>query len=138
MRIGFDIGGVLSKYPEILSPLLEVLHWYGEKEFEVEVWFISDMHPVDKIIDMLELNRIAFHKHRVRSADYAKHGEMCKSILCVDLGIDILIDDFPGYVGMVGQPPLRLLVMPDATQSYYADSWKTDRSEGNFGRRRKS
>jgi hypothetical protein len=64
----------------------------------IEVWIISDIHPEQTIMEMLELNEIPFSKQRVRSADYKAHGEMCKAVLCEQLGIDILIDDFPGYV----------------------------------------
>jgi hypothetical protein len=132
MRIAFDIGGVLSKYPGVFGPLLDVLHYHGNSQ-GVEVWIISDMHPEQKIIDMLELNGIAFLKHRVRSADYQTHGEMCKAVLCKELGIDLLVDDFPGYVA-AGEH-VRLLVMPNPTEPYYHDEWKTDGSEGAFGRR---
>ena len=132
MRIAFDVGGVLSKYPSVFRPLLEVLHYHGNAE-GIEVWIISDMHPEQKIIDMLELNGVAFYKHRVRSADYHTHGEMCKAVLCKELRIDLLIDDFPGYVAAGDH--VRLLVMPHPTEPYYHDEWKTDGSEGAFGRR---
>jgi len=59
----------------------------------------------------------------------SKHYPSCK-----ELGIDILIDDFIGYVAVEGAP-VRLLVMPDATKPYYDPNWKTDGSEGDFGRR---
>jgi hypothetical protein len=134
MKIAFDVGGVLSKYPNQLIPLLDVLHHHGNAQ-GVEVWIISDMHPEDKIIDMLELNAVPFYKHRVRSADYARHGEKCKAVLCKELGIGLLIDDFPGY--LADGSHVRLLVMPNTSEPYYHDDWKTDGSEGNFGRRTK-
>lgn len=133
MKIAFDVGGVLSKYPDVFRPLIEVLHFAGGG---VEVYFISDMHPVVKIVDVLRLNTIPCLIHRVHSADYTTHGEECKAVLCEQLGIDILIDDFPGYLATVGKPLVRLLVMPDPTRDYYAQEWQTDGSEGNFGRRR--
>ncbi len=139
MRIAFDVGGVLSKYPSIFKPLLAALH-LGRSD--VEVFIISDMHPVEKVIDMLERNKVCFYKHRVRSADYKTHGELCKAMLCMELEIDILIDDHPGYVAVPGTPPVRLLVMPDPNLPYYASNksreeeyWHTDGSEGDFGRR---
>ncbi len=133
MKIAFDVGGVLSKYPTVFRPLIEALHFAGGG---VEVYFISDMHPIQKIIDVLHLNRIPCLMHRVHSADYKTHGEECKAVLCEHLGIDILIDDFPGYVACAGRPLVRLLVMPDPTLDYYESEWLTDGSEGNFGRRR--
>lgn len=132
MRIAFDVGGVLSKYPHTWIPLLDVLHYHG-KEKGIEIWIISDMHPEQKIIDMLELNAVPFYKHRVRSADYKTHGELCKAVLCKELGIDIMIDDFPGYVATGDH--VRLLVMPNPHEPYYHDAWQTDGSEGQFGRR---
>lgn len=131
MRIAFDVGGVLSKYPSIFVPLLRALHTCEG----VEVFIISDMHPVEKIVDMLQLNGVLYNS--VCSADYAEHGENCKAVLCEELSINILVDDFPGYVATVGKPRVRLLVMPDPDKDYYAPEWKTDGSEGNFGRRNK-
>jgi hypothetical protein len=131
LRIAFDVGGVLSKYPDQLRPLLAALHRCDS----VEVYVISDMHPPQKIIDMLELNAITHLKHRVFSADFRSYGERCKARLCQELEIDVLIDDFPGYLATIGGPRLRLMVMPDPTEPYYHDDWKTDGSEGDFGRR---
>lgn len=138
MKIAFDVGGVLSKYPQIFRPLLEMLHRRGDDPaYRIECWVISDMHPVEKIIDMLKANQMPFLSHRVRSANYALHGEACKAVLCKDLGIDILVDDFIGYVATPGSPLIRLLLMPDPSLPYYHDSWWTDGSEGDFGRRKK-
>lgn len=132
MKVAFDVGGCLSKYPDIFRPLIKTLLHCG---IDVHVCYISDMHPVEKIEDMLRRNDFPFTRPMVHSADYTTHGEMCKAVLCEELGIDILVDDFPGYVATPGKPPVRLLVMPDPSLPYYADSWKTDGSEGNFGRR---
>lgn len=74
---------------------------------------------------------------RVHSCDYGGHGEECKAVKAREIGLDVLVDDFPGYVASVDAPTLRLLAMPDPTRDYYHDSWKTDGSEGAFGRRRK-
>jgi hypothetical protein len=127
--VAFDVGGVLSKRPEIFIPLLNAL----EASTEVEVYVVSDMHPKEKILDMLARNDIKIDPARVISSNYDEHGELCKTLVCKDLNIDVLIDDFPGYVA-VGDH-VRLLMMPDPTRDYYADAWQTDGSEGNFGRR---
>ena len=129
MRIAFDVGGVLSKYPHVFRPLIHALL----KADDIEVHIISDMHPKEKIGLMLLANGIDMMHSRVHSADYQTHGEMCKAILCKELGIDLLIDDFPGYVAMGDH--VRLLMMPHPTEPYYHDDWKTDGSEGVFGRR---
>jgi hypothetical protein len=128
VRIGLDVGGVISKYPDVFRRLLLAF----DRAEGIEVWIISDMHPEKTIIEMMELNEIPFSKQRVRSADYKAHWEMCEAVLCEQLGIDILINDFPGYVA-VGKH-VRLLVMPNPREPYYHDSWKTNGSEGNFGR----
>ena len=56
--------------------------------------------------------------------------------MCEQLGIDILVDDFPGYVA--DGKHVGLLVMPNPREPYYHDSWRTDGSEGDFGRRLRS
>lgn len=135
MKIAFDVGGVLSKYPDVFRQLFDTLAAIEPFGASFEVWVISDMHPTEKIIDMLRRNNFRFLEHRVRSADYKTHGEECKAVLCRELGIDILVDDFIGYVATPGSPPVRLLLMPDASLDYYHGSWQTDGSEGDFGRR---
>jgi hypothetical protein len=129
MKIAFDVGGVLSKYPAVFRGMIEVLLAGG-----ADVYIISDMHPERKIWEMLTLNGIKIGRAAVYSADFKTHGEMCKAILCESLGIDLLVDDFPGYVAHGKH--VRLLVMPDPHEPYYCDSWKTDGSEGDFGRRK--
>lgn len=129
LRVAFDVGGVLSKYPDIMRCLIATLDRGG-----AEVVVISDMHPETQIRDMLARNGL--HGLTCYSADYTAHGEGCKAALCESLGVDVLVDDFIGYVATPGRPPVRLLVMPDPSLPYYADSWETDGSEGDFGRRR--
>jgi hypothetical protein len=140
MKIAFDVGGVLSKYPQVFRPLLYNLYLASTEGYSaehVEVHIISDMHPKEKILEMLKMNDLGFiYYDQVHSADYATHGEKCKAILCEQLGIDLLIDDYPGYVA--DGKHVRLLVMPNTSESYYHDDWKTDGSEGDFGRRKKA
>ncbi len=130
LKIAFDVGGVLSTYPDKFRPLLDAL---GASS-GVEVWIISDMHPEQKIIDTLRLNGIRFLDKRVRSADYDKYGNACKAVLCKELEIDILIDDFVGY--LADGDHIRLLLMPNSSNPYYHENWKTDGSEADFGRRK--
>jgi hypothetical protein len=130
LKIGIDIGGVLSKYPDTFRTLMLEL-----KKTDIEVFVISDMHDPSKMNGMLQMNNIPIDPDHVISADYAEHGEMCKAEVCKKLGIDIMIDDFIGYVAR--GPSVRLLVMPLPEEDYYHETWKTDGSEGNFGRRRR-
>lgn len=133
VRVGFDVGGVLSKYPEILGPIVAALN----ASPRVEVHVLSDMFPHAKILDTLVRNGIEVPPERVHSCSYNEHQDLCKAFKARELGLDVLLDDFPGYVGTVGAPALRLLAMPDPERPYYADAWQTDGSEGDFGRRRK-
>lgn len=128
VRIAFDVGGVLSKRPEIFVPLIDALTRGG-----AEVFVISDMHPVEKIVEMLPLNGIELPAGRIISADYATHVELCKTRAAEAIELDILIDDFPAYLAE-GQH-VRLMMMPDVSRPYYSPAWRTDGSEGDFGRR---
>lgn len=134
IKIGFDIGGVLSKYPEILRPIVAAL----AASPEIEVHVLSDMHPHAKCVDwVVTRNGFAVLPERIHPCDYAEHGERCKAFKAAEIGLDVLVDDFVGYLAVVGAPPLRLLVMPDPDRDYYHPTWGTDGSEGNFGRRRR-
>ena len=131
MKIAFDIGGVISKYPEIFRYFMISIgvNW--------DVYIITDMHDKAEIMRLLKDNRIDVPESRVYSADYAAHGEMCKAVLLKELGIDMFIDDFVGYMpwdSTFGPAPIRLLVMPDPHKPYWADSWKADGYD--FGRRK--
>lgn len=140
MKIAFDIGGVLSKYPDVFRPLLKRLLlpsaaislWESEL---IEVYVISDIKPHAKAVAFCYDNGFDVPLKNIVCADYQAHGENCKAVLCAELEIDILVDDHMGYVCAPDSPPVRLLVMPDPSRPYYADDWKTDGSEGVFGRR---
>ena len=70
------------------------------------------------------------------AADLDREGDIAADY--IEELLDILFDDFIGYLATIGAPALRLLAMPDPTRDYYHPEWKTDGSEGNFGRRRKA
>ena len=91
MKIAFDIGGVLSKFPFEFCCLIDSLAHAGH-----EIHIISDMHPVEKIVDTIEANGFEklINREHIHSADYKTHGEACKAVLCRDLGIQMLVDDF--------------------------------------------
>lgn len=128
-RVAFDIGGVLSKYPDLFRPLVACLISGG-----VEVYVITDMRDKSKVLQTLEMNGFGMiDPDRVFTADYDTHGEGCKAVLLEDLKIDMFFDDFVGYV-VEPVCPVRLLVMPDASKPYWAESWKTP-DQDDFGRR---
>lgn len=126
--IGVDIGGAISKYPDIMLPIMRALSAGG-----IEVHVVTDM-PIKKALAMLTLNDVNIPASRVHSCDYEAHGDACKAIKAQELGLDMLWDDCLGYVSS-GAPPVRMLVMPDGDRDYYHPSWKTDGAEGEFGRR---
>lgn len=132
MKLAVDIGGVISKYPNEFKALLQSLH-------DVEIFVITDMHDLREIHGMLDSNGFEFiKKENVYSADYATHGDMCKAILLRDLQIDIMVDDFLGYLtwdSSLGKAPIRLLVQPDPYRSYWSDEWQVQTNH-DFGRRR--
>ncbi len=134
LKIAFDIGGVLSKYPHQFRKLIQKLQSAAPyQKSSVEVFVISDMHDIHQMWSMLQMNDIDIPKSNIYSADYKGLGEYCKTYLCDQLEIDIFIDDFIGYVA--DGNAIRLLAMPDSRKPYYHDDWKTDGSEGDFGRR---
>jgi hypothetical protein len=137
MRIGFDIGGVISKYPQEFKEIIENFSIDMPYADYSNVFYISDMHPKEKIIQALKDNSIPFSEANIYSADYEKYGNMAKAVLIKDLSLDVFVDDFDGYLqwdSWLGPQPLLLKVMPDAFKPYWHDDWKCD--GGEFGRRK--
>jgi hypothetical protein len=131
MRIAIDIGGVISKYPDQFRELIHSLS-------DHEIFIITDMHDKSEVVKILQDNEIFVSEENVYCADYATYGEFCKAELLRELKIDIFVDDFLGYLQWdyrFGKPPIRLLMMPDATQPYWHDTWKVS-VESDFGRRK--
>lgn len=131
-RVAFDIGGVLSKYPEFFKAAIAAFEAAG-----IECHIITDMYDHASVLAMLNENGIGFFSEHVHVADYNTHGEACKAVVMKEHGINVLFDDFIGYVdggAFGGDAPIRLLVMPDASKPYWHDDWKAD---GDFGRRRR-
>lgn len=132
LRVSFDIGGVLSKYPDVFRRMIRALQVGG-----AEVHILTDMHDHSKVLAMLALNSLGIDvipPERVHCADYTDLGERCKASVIARESIDLHIDDFPGYCAGGG---VQLLMWPNPDEPYYHDDWRTDGSEGDFGRRRK-
>lgn len=132
VKVGLDIGGVLSKYPEILRPIVDALL----ASPDVEVHVLTDMPDRVKATSFCHDNGFIVPAAQIHSCDYSTHGEECKAVKARKLGLHVLVDDFPGYVAVINAPALRLMTMPDPTRDYYHETWKTDGSEGDFGRRK--
>lgn len=132
MKVAFDIGGVLSKYPD------ELRNWvYTFQDAGYGVFVITDMHDRREVLDQLRNNGFRIPEDYVYTADYDQYGEMCKAVLLSKLGINVFIDDFPGYLQWdrsLGPAPIRLLVQPDAFRPYWHESWQV-LCKSDFGRR---
>lgn len=129
IRVAFDIGGVLSKYPDIMRRMVVTLISGG-----AEVHVITDMLDHSEVVRQLSANGFGVIPiGRVHCADYVAHGEGCKAELLTELEIDVFLDDSIGYAA-AGGCPVRLLVMPDANTPYYADEWQSN-GDTSWGRK---
>lgn len=132
LKIAFDIGGVISKYPD------EFLRLYTELSTYNFCFFITDMHDKEEVMKTLNVNNFFPNYEEVYCADYKKYGEMCKAVLLAELEIDMFFDDFIGYLAWdssLGPAPIRLLVMPDPYKPYWSPEWKVN-DNFDFGRRK--
>ncbi len=131
LRVSFDIGGVLSKRPDVFRPFVAALVRGG-----ADVYVITDMHDHAQSVRFVRENGYDVPPERILNADFATHGEACKQKVVEAHGIALHLDDFPGYCANTSC--VNLLVWPDPTLPYYHDDFKTDGSEGSFGRRKKA
>jgi len=130
-KISFDIGGVLSKYPNKFRKLITAL----STSENVEMYVITDIPQHERAVKLVQDNGFAISAERVLCANYDLYGEHCKSVLIKEHNIDMHIDDFLGYVANFDC--INLLVCPNPNEPYYHDEFITDGNEGNFGRRKK-
>lgn len=134
-RIAFDIGGVLSKYPDKLRILIQAL----AASDQVELFVITDMNDADHIHALLKTNGFDFISDaNIHMADHARHGELCKAVILKELQIDMLIDDHQGYCqwdSSLGPAPIRCHVQPDPFKPYWDDQW-VSKDNVEFCRRR--
>jgi len=113
LKIAFDIGGVLCKYPDQFKILLQAL----KDSVDIKLYIITDMNHESAILKLNEFGYLDYFEYNnIYSADYSKYDQKCKSVLCKDLGIDILIDDYIDYV--YENPTIGLLVMPRPNINY--------------------
>ena len=133
LRIAFDIGGVLSKRPDIFRPLVATLRRGG-----AEVFVITDMHDHEQSVRFVRGNGYDIPADNILNSDYTEHGETCKAETVRAHNIHVLVDDFPGYSAAVASETdaVSLFTWPDPHRPYYADDFKTDGTEGTFGRRK--
>ena len=118
MKIAFDIGGVISRYPKQMLEMMTALIKGG-----TEVHIITDMNQQDALTTCKE-NKILdiINRKNIHSADWSANGDKCKTEICENIGIDILIDDRPDYCAQGNFIGLVLSPRPDT--QYYAPTWK--------------
>jgi hypothetical protein len=120
VKIGIDIGGVISKYPNQFRYLIDTL-----RRGKLEVYAITDM-SYSKAEKLLEENSIFVDG--ILACSYELYGENCKTEMIKSTGLDLIIDDHMGY--LMGGNHIRLLMMPNPDLPYQADDWKTDEPWG--------
>ena len=126
MKVSFDIGGVVAKYPEKFKALMKILFIGG-----AQIYVITDM-PKVSAVEMLRENGFDYVlADRIFSADYEGEGERCKQFLIEKHGIDIHLDDFAAYCSH--ESCISLFVWPNPDKPYYADDFKT-KTDFKFGR----
>jgi hypothetical protein len=115
LKVGFDLHGVLEKYPDEFKPLLREL-----KSMNVEVWLISGPPIIDIRVELTELDYVPFTDYfdrfesvvdflkRYPGVDFwqSENGNWwtddatwwnSKGLICEAYSIDILVDDCLKY-----------------------------------------
>jgi hypothetical protein len=134
VKVAFDIGGLISRYPNMMKELMSSLIRGGS-----EVFILTDMNPRDALAACRENGLMGFIGHKgipksmdvehdwsireswILSADWSRHGDLCKSELMELYEIDILIDDRPDYAASGDFIGLVLSPRPDVP--YYSPEW---------------
>lgn len=115
IKVGFDIGGVLSKHPDIFQPMIEALN--AHPAFEVHV--LTDVLP-PRSFRLVQENNITVPPERIHSCDYARYGDTCKAEKVRELGITLMIDDhLPYLLPMREDPVVCLRVLPDGQDMFH-------------------
>jgi hypothetical protein len=115
----------------VFRPLVQALQDSGQ----VEVFVITDMHEHEQAVRFVQGNGYNIPSDHILNSDYNTFGEGCKEETIKQHGIQLHVDDFPGYCAHA--ECVSLFVWPNPNRPYYDDDFKTDGAEGNFGRRRK-
>ena len=118
LKIGFDIGGVLSKYPHEMRVLLNAL----SESKEIELHCISDMH-FSQIKDVLQKNDFLkyFRVRNIHSANYETFGDDCKAHILTEYEIDVMIDDRLEY--LLSGCTIGLQTAPRNGLPYHHSDW---------------
>lgn len=121
MKIAFDIGGWISRYPDLTREMMACLERGG-----AEVIVMTDM-PCDTSHTVLAMNDFiaTVHFSSVVNVDWNLHKERSKAEACREHGVDLLIDDYAPYC--VGDGFAALMVWPKHEHPYDAAEWIKER-----------
>jgi hypothetical protein len=119
MRISFDIGGVISRYPKQMKMLIWAL-----LQSCIDVYVVTDM-PWPTARELLNSNGFdCIDDDHLKSADWNTHGDRCKAMLLKQLAIDIHFDDYPAYC-VTDCDTIGMFVWPVPSKPFSAPGWKT-------------
>lgn len=118
-KFAFDIGGVLSSYPDEMRALMEAL----EKSGSFEVYYLTDMSR-EIARSLLQANSFHFEEERLLCANWGEDQNQCKSKLIKEHALDFIVDDHLPY--LIGDhDAIGLLVTPKPKKiGYYHERWK--------------
>jgi hypothetical protein len=116
MRVAFDIGGLISRYPDEMKTLMHALTAGG-----VEVHIMTDMNSKDAWNAVLENGLDFIPANRVHSCDWSQYGDLCKTKMMEKIGIHVLVDDRPDYCA--SGDFIGLVLSPRPEKGYYHKTW---------------
>lgn len=117
LRVSFDIGGVITRYPRQVRALMWALIHGG-----VEVFVLTDMAR-ETAVALLRQNGFPFvGEDHVIGADWNAHEDRCKDVEMRRLRIDVHFDDFAPYC-VTSDDTMTLMVWPKPSLPYNAAEW---------------
>lgn len=123
LRVSFDIGGVLSKYPHVFRPMVSALIKGG-----AVVYVLTDIPDHAKATKLVWDNGFHVDADHVLCADWNEHGDSCKAEVLKAHGIHLHIDDFAPYCAH-GEC-LSLFAWPNPELPYYHEDFVHDDALG--------
>lgn len=117
LRVGFDIGGVISRYPVEMKAIMWALVLGG-----AEIYIVTDMNPTDAAAACREndLDTIVPADHII-SANWSDHGDLCKTKVIERLKLDFMLDDRADYCA--AGDFIGFVLSPRPHVPYYHKTW---------------
>lgn len=118
MIISFDIGGVLTRYPDIVRSLMERLRAVPGCTIYLLTDMPASMAP-QAVADTYGVYE-GIHYDAILCGDWNTHGEQCKAVLIREYGIQVHFDDYPAYC-VTDSDCMTLFVWPRPDKPYRAE-----------------